>query len=108
MLSQARFFCFQRGKVPSRTVEGVLFSVVNRPFRPRPLRTACPPSSTVTGRHRAATINTYTVTVERAVQDINRFIYISRLSISSKNSGSDRADVEGFCFSQDSGEMYLL
>jgi len=34
------------------------------------------PSSTVTGRHRAVTINTYTVTVERAVQDINRFIYI--------------------------------
>jgi hypothetical protein len=56
------------------------------------------PSSTVTGRHRAVTINTYTVTVERAVQDINRFIYISRLSISSKNSGSDRADVEGSCF----------
>jgi len=50
-------------------------------------------------RHRAVTINTYTVTVERAVQDINRFIYISRLSISSKNSGSDRADVEGSCFS---------
>ena len=56
------------------------------------------PSSTVTGRHRAVTINTYTLTVERAVQDINRFIYISRLSISSKNSGSDQADVEGSCF----------
>ena len=52
------------------------------------------PSSTVTGRHRAVTINTYTLTLERAVQDINRFIYISRLSISSKNSGSDRADVD--------------
>jgi len=47
------------------------------------------PSSTVTGRHRAVTINTYTLTLEHAVQDINRFIYISRLSISSKNSGSD-------------------
>jgi hypothetical protein len=42
------------------------------------------PSSTVTSGHRAVTINTYTVTVERAVQDINRFIYISRFSISSK------------------------
>jgi hypothetical protein len=29
------------------------------------------PSSTITGRHRAVTINTYTITVERAVQDIN-------------------------------------
>jgi len=47
------------------------------------------PSFTVTGRHRAVTLNTYTVTVERAVQDINRFIYISRIPISSKNSGSD-------------------
>jgi len=28
------------------------------------------PSSTVTGRHRAVTINTYTLTLERAVQDI--------------------------------------
>jgi len=56
------------------------------------------PSSTVTGRHRAVTINTYTVTVERAVQDINRFIYIPRLSISNKHSGSDGADCEGSCF----------
>ena len=70
--------------------------------------TAKIPSSTVTGRHRAVTINTYTLTLERAVQDINRFIYISRLSIGSKNSGLYRADVEGSCFSQDSGEIYLL
>jgi len=103
-----------------------IVSVVNRPVRnicrtdgtaPRPSVPSSPaedgmsaddgrgrqkyrhrPSSTVTGRHRAVTINTYIVTVERAVQDINRFIYISRLSISSKNSGSDRADVEGSCF----------
>jgi hypothetical protein len=60
------------------------------------------------GRHRAVTINTYTVTLECAVQDIDRLIYISRLSISSKHSGLDGADVEGSCFSQDSGEMYLL
>jgi len=56
------------------------------------------PSSTVTGRHRAVTINTYTVTVERAVQDITRFIYISGVAISDKNLYSDRADVEGSCF----------
>ena len=93
----------------------LLASVVNRPVR-RPSPAVRPqhlqdgrdgakavlrrqkychrPSSTVTGRHWAVTINTYTLTLERAVQDINRFIYISRLSISSKNSGSDRADVE--------------
>jgi len=56
------------------------------------------PSSTVTGRHRAVTINTYIETVECAIQDINRFIYVSRLSISSKHSGSDGADVKGSCF----------
>ena len=38
------------------------------------------------------------VQFERAVRDTNRFIYISKLSISSKNSGSNRADVEGSCF----------
>jgi hypothetical protein len=56
------------------------------------------PSSTVTGRHRVVTNNTYTVTVEHAVQDINRFNHISRLSISCKNSDFDRADVDGSCF----------
>jgi len=56
------------------------------------------PSSTVTGRHGAVAINSYTITVEHVVQDINRFIYIARLSISCKHSGSDGADVEGSCF----------
>jgi len=36
--------------------------------------------NTVTGRHWAVTIDTYTVTVERAVHDINRYIYQSRLN----------------------------
>jgi len=49
-------------------------------------------------RHIPCAYMNNTVTVERAVQDINRFIYISRLSISSKHSGSDGADVEGSCF----------
>ena len=84
--------------VPSAISAGRTGRCQGCPSRPRPLRTAGRPSSTVTGRHRAVTIDTYTVTVERAVQDINRFIYISRLSISSKHSGSDGADVEGSCF----------
>ena len=56
------------------------------------------PSAAGPNPYSSATIKTYTVTVERPVQDINRFIYIAGLAISDKNSDSDRADVEGSCF----------
>jgi hypothetical protein len=46
------------------------------------------PLSTVTGRHRALPITIYTVTVARAVEDINGYIYISRLSINRNHSVS--------------------
>ena len=100
-------------KLSSQIVVSVVHRPVQRPglchghqSRPRRLRTACRPmtagdgKNTVTGHHPPSPadigrlqLNSYTVTAERAVQDINRFIYISRLSISSKNSDSDRVDV---------------
>jgi hypothetical protein len=90
-----RFFFrkFFRFEVPQKA--GFLF--INRIYRgwqqfnPQP-------SSNVTRQRRAVPIDTYTVTVTRAVKDLNTFIYISGLSISSKNSGLDQADVDGSCF----------
>ena len=81
------------------------YSVVNRPVRnicrtdgtaPRPSVPSSPAEDGMSAddgrgrqkcRHRALTINTYTVTVKRVIQDINGFFYISRLTISSKHSG---------------------
>jgi hypothetical protein len=94
--------------VPSAISAGRTGRCQGRPSRPRPLRAACRPSSTVTGRHRAVTINTYTVTVERAVQDINAFVGIRMLEIMGTAGldiwnnrvryGLDKANVEGSYF----------
>ena len=88
----SRIQCCQPSR-PSAISAGRTGRRQGRPSRPRPLRTACRPMTAgdgkniVIGRHRAVTINTYIETVECAIQDINRFIYISRLTISSKHSG---------------------